>query len=65
MLSPLAVPLQGSVLDVPAAPLRRIHVERLPLRVAAPVEVDTVVVHELGSDNVKQHLCAAVTTRVA
>ena len=65
MLSPLAVPLQGSVFDAPAAPLRRIRVERLPLRVVAPVEVDTVAGHELGSDNVQQHLCAAVRTRVA
>ena len=61
----VAMPLQGSVLDVAAAPLRRLLVERLPRRVAAPVEVDTVVIHELGSDNVQQHLYAAATTRVA
>ena len=65
LLSPLAVPLQGNDLDVPTAPLRRAPVERHPLRVAAPVGVDTVVVHELGSDNVRQHLCASVTTGVA
>ena len=62
LLSPLAVPLQGNDLDVPAAPVRRVPVERHPLRVAAPVEVDIVVVHELESDNVQQHLCAAATT---